>query len=262
MKKSILLIHGAFAGSWCLDNYKKFFQDRGWTCHAPALRYHGGDPKAEPDPDFSNTSISDYTKDIAAYIKKLDAPPVLLGHAVGGLVAQQVAAMGLASGVVLINSNAAWGMLPETDDERAVARTFMEQGPFWKEPVRVEFDLIAPYAFNKLDEGTQHAVFDRLGPESGRVMFEMFFWMFDDHRAIAVDFEKVTCPVLVVSGEEDRAVRHAVGQEVTQKYGANGTFHLARGHAHYLFMEPGWEDVAAYCADWMSEHVKIGDRSL
>lgn len=253
MSKSIVLIHGAFAGPWCLDTYKTFFEERGWICHAPALRYHGGDPKADPDPAFADTSILDYTQDIADLVKELDEPPVLLGHAVGGLVSQQVAAMGLASGVVLINPNAAWGMLPETDDERAVARAFMELGPFWQQPMRVEFDLIAPYAFNKLDEATQRAVYDRLGPESGRVMFEMFFWMFDDRRAIAVDFEKVACPVLVVSGDEDRAVRHAVGQEIARKYGDRGSFHLARGHAHYLFMEPGWEDVAAMCADWLDE---------
>lgn len=256
MGKSIVLIHGAFAGPWCLDDYKNFFQERGWTCHAPALRHHDGDPQAAPAPDFADTSIMDYTKDIATYVEKLGTRPVLLGHAVGGLIVQQVAALGLASGVVLINPNAAWGMLPDTNDERAVARAFMEQGSFWKTPIRIEFNQIAPYAFNKLDKATQHAVFDRLGPESGRVMFEMFFWVFDDHRAVAVDFDKVTCPVLVVSGEEDRAVRHAVGQEIARKYGANGTFHLARGHAHYLFMEPGWGKVAAYCADWLSEHVR------
>ena len=250
----IVLIHGAFAGPWCLDNYRRFFEDRGWTCHAPALRFHDGDPKAEPDPAFADTSIMDYTADIADFARTLDSPPVLLGHAVGALVAQQVAAKGLASGLVLINPNSAWGMLPETDDERAVARAFMEQGPFWKAPNRVEFDLIAPFAFNKLDEATQHAVFDRLGPESGRVMFEMFFWMFDDHRAIAVDFDKVTCPVLVVSGEEDRAVRPAVGREIAERYGANGTHILAPSHAHYLFMEPGWEIVADECANWLSRH--------
>ncbi len=252
MEKSVVLIHGAFAGPWCFENYKNFFSHRGWKCHAPALRHHDRNPKAEPNPDFADTSIMDYTKDTAAFVKNLDTLPVLLGHAVGGLVAQQVAAMGLASRLVLINTNAAWGMLPETDDERAVARAFMEMGPFWKAPMRVEFDLIAPYAFNKLDKATQRTVYNRLGPESGRVMFEMFFWMFDDHRATAVEFDKVTCPVLVVSGEEDRAVRHALGREIAEKYGANGTFHLARGHAHYLFMEPGWEHVASYCADWMS----------
>jgi non-heme chloroperoxidase len=84
------------------------------------------------------------------------------------------------------------------------------------------------------------------------VMFEMFFWMFDDNRAAAVAFDKVSCPVLVVSGEDDRAVRHAIGQEIASKYGSNGTFHLARGHAHFLFLEPGWEGPARVCEEWMS----------
>ena len=90
------------------------------------------------------------------------------------------------------------------------------------------------------------------GLKSGRVMFEMFFWMFDDNRAAVVAFDKVSCPVLVVSGEDDRAVRHATGQEIASKYGSNSTFHLARGHAHFLFLEPGWEGPAQVCEEWMS----------
>jgi non-heme chloroperoxidase len=76
--------------------------------------------------------------------------------------------------------------------------------------------------------------------------------MFDDNRAAAVAFDKVSCPVLVVSGEDDRAVRHAIGQEIASKYRSNGTFHLARGHAHFLFLEPGWEGPARVCEEWMS----------
>ncbi|MCY6382120.1 alpha/beta hydrolase [Hoeflea prorocentri] len=254
MGKHVVLIHGAFAGPWCMDNYQRFFEERGWTCHVPALRFHDGDPKAEPDPAFADTGIMDYSKDIAAFVKTLDSPPVIIGHAVAAIVAQQVAAQGLARGLVLINPNATWGMLPETDDERAIARAFMEQGPFWKAPVRVEFDLMAPFAWNRLDEKTQRETFEKLGPESGRVMFEMFFWMFDDNRAIAVDFDKVSCPVMVVCGKDDRAVRPAVGRQIAGRYGAKGTYHLAPDHAHFLFMEPGWETVAGSVSDWMEKH--------
>jgi non-heme chloroperoxidase len=257
MTKSVVMIHGAFAGPWCWDNYRAFFSKHGWTCHTPTLRYHGGDPKAHPDPDLANTSIADYANDIAAFVQTLDARPILLGHAVGGMIAQQVASRNLASAVVAINPNAPWGMLPETDDERAVARAFMEMGAFWKGPLRVPFDLMAPFAFNKLDVASQHAVFDRLGAESGRVMFEMFFWMFDDNRAAAIAFDKLTCPVLVVSGEDDRAVRHAIGQEIAGKYGSRGTFHLARGYAHFLFLEPGWEGPAQVCEEWMSSNAGV-----
>ncbi len=255
MTNEIVLIHGAFAGPWCMEDYAGFFRDRGRTVHTPALRYHDGDPKAEPDPGLTDTSVMDYANDIADFVQLLDTKPVLLGHAIAGVVAQQVASRGLASAIVLINPNAPWGTLPETDDERAVPRALMEGGAFWKQPMRVEFGLMAPFALNKLSEADQHRVFDRLGAESGRVMFEMFFWMFDDHHAMKVDMDKVDCPVLVVSGAEDRAVNPDTCRALADRYGARGTFLLAEGHAHFLFMEPGWEKVAGQIEDWLQEKV-------
>ncbi len=249
----IVLIHGAFAGPWCLDNFTTFLRARGWTCHAPALRYHDKDPNADPNPALAKTSIEDYTADIAAFVKTFDAPPIILGHAVGAVIAQKVAAQGLARGIVLINSNVPRGVLPSTDDERAVAKGLMAAGEFWNTAMRVKFDLIAPYAFNKLDPSMQRAVFDRLGPESGTVMFEMFFWMFDDRRAVAVDSDRVTCPVLVLSGAEDRAVPPVTARKIAERYGARAEFHEIAGHAHFMFLEPGWEQIAGLCADWMSK---------
>ena len=253
MTKDIVLIHGAFAGPWCMQDYATFFRDRGWTVHTPALRYHDGDPKADPDPGLTETSVLDYTNDIAKLVQGLNNKPVLLGHAIAGVVAQQVAAQGLASAIVLINPNAPWGTLPATDDERAVPRALMEGGAFWKQPMRVEFDLMAPFALNKMDEAQQHVVFDQLGAESGRVMFEMFFWMFDDHHAIKVQFDKVKCPVLVVSGAEDRAVNPDTCRALAELYGERGTFLLVQDHAHFLFMEPGWEGPAEEIESWLNK---------
>ncbi len=147
MRPPVVLIHGAFAGPWCMENFAAFLQDRGWTCHRPALRYHCGDPKADANPALAKTSIEDYTRDLATFVRKLDARPIILGHAIGAVIAQKLAAQGLAQGIVLINSNVPWGVLPSTDDERAVAKGLIEAGAFWNTAMRVEFDLIAPYAF-------------------------------------------------------------------------------------------------------------------
>ena len=121
MDHPVILIHGAFAGPWCMDKFAGYFRDRGWTCHVPALRYHDRDPKAEPDPGLAETSVEDYTMDLENFIEELETPPVIVGHAIGAVIAQKLAARRLASAIVLINSNAPWGILPSTDDERAVA---------------------------------------------------------------------------------------------------------------------------------------------
>ncbi|MEM1351369.1 MAG: alpha/beta fold hydrolase [Pseudomonadota bacterium] len=251
MTKDIILVHGAFAGPWSMALYAGFFRDRGWTVHCPAFRYHDGDPAAEADGRLAEASVLDYTDDIAQVAQTLDTKPVILGHAIGGLIAQKVAARSLASAVVLINPNSPYGALPTTDDERAVARGLMESGAFWTAPMRLPFEMFAEFALNKLPERDQHAVFDQLGAESGKVMFEMFFWMFDDAAAIKVDFDAVHCPVLVVSGTEDRAVNPVSCQTLAATYGERGTFLAAEGHAHFLFLEPGWKDVAAQIDDWL-----------
>lgn len=259
MEHPVILIHGAFAGPWCMDNLAGYFRGRGWTCHVPALRHHGDDPKTAPDPALATASIDDYTADLADFIEALETPPVILGHAVGGVIAQKLAAMSLAHTLVLLNPNVPWGVLPSTDDERAVARTLMEAGAFWNKPMPVEFDLIAPHALNKLDPDAQRALFERLRPESGRVMFEIFFWMFDDRRAVHVDFADVKCPVLIVSGAEDRTVSPITGRKIAEHYGSRATYYEAPGHAHFMILEPGWEDIAEYCADWMAEAVRLTD---
>ena len=40
--------------------------------------------------------------------------------------------------------------------------------------------------------------------ESGRAAFEIGFWLLDLGKASYVDESKVTCPVLVIAGAEDR----------------------------------------------------------
>ncbi|MEM7221525.1 MAG: alpha/beta hydrolase [Pseudomonadota bacterium] len=253
MANSVVLIHGAFAGPWTMETFAGKFRDRGWDCHTPALRFHDGDPKADPDPAFAETSILDYTEDLAEFVETLESPPIIGGHAVGGLIAQKLAARGLARGLLLLNSNVPWGLLPATDDQRAVAKGLMSAGAFWQQPMRVEFDLIADYALNKLTPEAQRVVFERLGPESGRVVFEMFFWMFDDARATEVDFDRVDCPVLVVTGAEDRAVPSVSARQIADCYGSRASLREVPGRAHFITLEPGWERVAEDCAEWMAE---------
>ena len=252
MSQTIVMIHGAFAGAWCFDNFADAFRGRGWTCHAPDLRFHGVGPILDPDPRLAKTSVRDYTDDIAALVAGLDEAPIIIGHSMGGLVAQQLAAKGLARGLVLLTAGAPWGILPSTGDEMAVAIGLMAAGSFWTKSMQPVFEVAADNSLDKLDPISQRRVFDKLGPESGRALFELFFWMFDVRCAIAVDSTKVNCPVLVISGSDDKVISAATGRRVAQLYGSNATFHEAQGHGHFLLLEPGWERLAKRCADWIS----------
>src|SRR4030042_3485272 len=102
MRGTVVMSHGMWCGSWPWDRYAAFLEGRGWRCLRPALRYHDADPRDPPDPRLGRTSILDYAEDLESLVRGLDAPPVLLGHSMGGLLGLLAAARGLAQAAVLL----------------------------------------------------------------------------------------------------------------------------------------------------------------
>ena len=102
MAETIVMIHGMYGGSWYWENYKNFLEQRGFRCHTPTLRYHDMDPNDKPDLRLGTTSLLDYARDLEEYIHNLDQKPFLMGHSMGGLLAQILGARGLAKGLVLL----------------------------------------------------------------------------------------------------------------------------------------------------------------
>jgi pimeloyl-ACP methyl ester carboxylesterase len=92
--KTVVFIHGAFCGGWCFEDFVPEFEARGFTCHVPDLRFHVSGPAREPDPQLAQTSIADYTRDMEGLVAGLPEPPVIVGHSMGGLIGQQLAAKG------------------------------------------------------------------------------------------------------------------------------------------------------------------------
>jgi pimeloyl-ACP methyl ester carboxylesterase len=63
----------------------------------------------------------------------------------------------------------------------------------------------------------------------------------------------VSCPVLVVSGSEDRITPAALVQKAANKYKALSTYKEFENHAHWVIGEPGWEEIAEFAADWLKQ---------
>src|SRR4029079_2944207 len=102
MAKDIVMLHGASAGGWCFDTFRGVFEGKGWTVHTPDLIGHGRD-KDGADPKRVGVVLAEYRADFAAVLKALPPQPVLLGHSMGALLAQQLAASGLARALILVS---------------------------------------------------------------------------------------------------------------------------------------------------------------
>ncbi|MGI9521754.1 MAG: alpha/beta hydrolase [Hyphomicrobiaceae bacterium] len=255
MKSPVVLLHGTNAGPWTMANFAEYFEKAGHICYCPSYRHHE-DLKADGAAKaLLGLSIADYVKDIAQFVERLEQPPIIVGHSLGGVVAQKIAALGLARAAVLINGSIVWGVLPTTDDERELGKLLMSSGQFWNSTLLPDFEIMCRYGLNMLPTSQQRDVFDRLGPESGQVMFELFFWMFDKNETTKIAHDRVRCPLLMITGTEDLAVPPSTARQIANRYGSLAKLHKAEGFGHYLMLEPRWREIAQYCSRWMADSV-------
>jgi pimeloyl-ACP methyl ester carboxylesterase len=251
MHETILMIHGMFGGSWCWDNYRKLFEEKGCHCIIPTLRFHDVSPDELPNPQLGTTSLLDYAGDIEREIRKLDSLPFLMGHSMGGLIAQILGSRGLAKGLILLTPASPGGILALSPSVIKGFRSTLTKWGFWKKPVRQTFDEAVYSMLHLLPVDEQRQAYKKFVYESGKAVFEIGFWPFDPKRATMVDASKVTCPVLLVSGGRDRATPASVNVKIANKYRAVSTYKVFPNNAHWVLWEPGWGKIAAYVSDWM-----------
>jgi pimeloyl-ACP methyl ester carboxylesterase len=249
MSKDIVMLHGANEGAWCFDKFKAVFQDLGWTCHAPDLIGHGTKAR-DAAKTLPGIGMADYRAELEAFLKTVPPKPVLLGHSMGAILAQQLAADSLARALILIAPAPRSGILAQADSEKQLGQDLMSLGPFWKTAINADFDLAGIYTLNRVLESKRRAVFDKFGPESGLAFFQMFFWMFDRTGATVVDTNAVTCPVLCVAGADDALISPATARATAEGYPGADFWELA-GHGHMLVLEPGAEEIARRIAGWI-----------
>lgn len=258
MDKTIVMIHGMWGGSWYWENYKKFFEGKDYHCITPTLRFHDMDPKEPAHPQLGTTSLLDYVEDLEKEIHQLDAVPILMGHSMGGLLAQMLGSRGLAKAVVLLTPASPSGIFALVP---SVIRSFwsgMTKWGFWRKPMRQTYNEAIYSMLRLLPNEERKRVFGQFVYESGQAAFEIGFWFLDRKGASRVDETKVTCPMLTVAGGRDRITPACVVWKVHKKYRTVSTYRKFPNHAHWVIGEPGWQEVAEYVSDWLDRVLSVG----
>jgi len=253
MSQTIFMIHGMWCSSWCWENYRPFFEERGYRCLTPPLLYHDANPQDPPDPRLSTTGLLDYVCDLEQQIRRLEERPIIMGHSLGGLLAQILAARNPPRALVLLCPAAPAGILAITPSVLKSFWSIQTQWGFWRKPMFPTFAEAVYAVFHLLTVEEQRRNYARMVHESGRVATQIGYWFLDPKRSSRVDENKITCPILVVSGKLDRITPASVIRRVARKYHPNATYREFDGHAHWLLGEPGWQEVADYVAGWLEK---------
>ena len=251
MSKTLFMIHGMWVGSWCWDNYRDFFEKAGYRTIAPDLPYHGCGI-LRPDPRLGKTSLRDYFSFLCQEIEKLDEPPIVIGHSLGGLLAQMLAARGMVEKAVLLTPAAPAGIITARPSVLKICAPIMLLPNFWNRSIPATYPLAKYSILNGFDDESEaKRVFEKIGYESGRVLFEVGFWALDKNFTTYIDANDVQCPMLILSASEDRIMPASVVFHIWRKYLHCAKYHCLDGFAHWLVGEPNWQDVALRIKNWL-----------
>jgi pimeloyl-ACP methyl ester carboxylesterase len=243
----ILFIHGMWGGAWVWDQYLKYFCRLGYHCYALNLR---GRPGSRPVADIGKVSIHDYVEDARTVATALDNP-ILVGHSMGGLLAQKLAEILDPPAVVAITSVPSCGIFAINSWPLLLATIRHSLQLFLSLPIAHGREEAIRLMFNRLPPDEQERVLAQSVPESGRLAFDIGI------RGLPVDASKVRCPFLVIGAGEDNITPSKTIRKIAYKYRAD--YREYPGFAHMIVLEPEWERVAADLADWLNQVTPVVD---
>lgn len=256
MTNTILMIHGMWGGGWYWQPMKAYFEAQGYQCLTPDLRHHNIAPGEQPDPKLGELSLIDYVDDLEALINSLPEKPMVIGHSMGGIIAQKLAERGLVETLILAcpappNDVTAMSWSP--------LKSFLPllfTPKFWKKPHKPSFNNVVESSFQMIPVEKRQQYYDQLVYESGKVAVEIGLPFLDKQQATKVISSKVSCPMLIFSAENDRLTPVKLVRKIADKY-PQADYHNFTGQTHWVIAEQGWEQCADYISSWLKSQRQV-----
>lgn len=246
---SLLMIHGVGCDGTAWDAMKPGFEAAGWTCEAMTL-FPDRRVRENPPANLPELGINDYIEAAAAEARRLAArdgsKPAVIGHSMGGLIAQVLAERGEVSkavfltpaqpkGAAVIGLPVAWTFLNIIlKQDRTKSYKVWKTGFNWG-------------VLNKVPKARHDAIYETALYDSGKVYGDLT-------DGVEIDETKVTIPTLTIAAGKDRATLPKGVRNVATKYARSpvpGDFMEYPDNAHWIVDEPGTDKVVADIAGWL-----------
>jgi pimeloyl-ACP methyl ester carboxylesterase len=183
------MVHGAANSALIWSYWYQALNALGWPAVAVVLRGHERGPFA----DLATVSMRDYAEDVARVVRSSKDPPIVMGWSMGGLVAMMVAAS--------LPVAACVGLAPSMPARRTDSTAPLRTGVFGPEE----------YGITSSDPATQPAMPD-LDLEEREVALASLTnesRLARDERRAGIEIHALSCPLLIVTGTEDRQWPHS-----------------------------------------------------
>lgn len=258
-KPSVVLIPGMWSSEGTLSELQQVFEAQGYRVDALCLPEHKD--KANYDGSdksrLARTSLEDYVDFIVNRVKEHDVPPVLVGHSMGGLLAQLVAMRVAVSKLVLLSSAAPGGV---NGWSWSVIRTLGRNlllFPLWRKVTEVAEKNVRYGIANSQSALVQKQVLENMTYESGMATFQIGVGGLFKSGFARIDAKQVKCPILVIGGTEDRTTPVKVQRAIAKIYGQKARLVELPGVCHWTIGGTNLSQVSSVIFDWLDEQLQM-----
>ncbi|MFA4994303.1 MAG: alpha/beta hydrolase [Bdellovibrionales bacterium] len=241
----LLFVHGSYCGAWIWERFfLPAFTQAGWRGAAISLRGHG---ESEGREKIDSYGISDYLEDIETGTRLFNSEPIIIGHSLGGYLAQKFALERSIKGLVLLSSPSLLGLQGSVQHVAAHRPMLAMQLGILMTMGSAHADLrmISDALFcNSKDAEKLESFLPLLQKESSRVMMEASW---PDFRT-----PKIFVPTLALGGDEDCFV-----PEFEYRYEAQfwkGDSKVLRGVSHGVMLDSCWPEVMREILGWLTSN--------
>lgn len=211
--------------------------------------------RANPDA-IAGHGIDDVVAHYAALIATLDAPPVLVGHSFGGMIAEKLLGQKLAAGAVAVDAAQIKGVLALPLSALRATLPVLRNPANAHRAVSLTAEQFR-YGFgNAVPREESDELYERWTiPAPGKPLFEAATAAFHRDSPDAVDTGADRGPLLLVGGGKDHTVPTAVTRSTLKQYRGSGAVtdlveFPDRGHS--LTIDHGWTEIADTALSWLA----------
>jgi pimeloyl-ACP methyl ester carboxylesterase len=254
--RTIVFITGAFVSHRCWDDWKTFFERRGYKIVVPAWPGKDADPEvlrsSHPSGDIAKVTMNELIDHYGQIIEDLPEEPVLIGHSLGGLLVQVLLNNGLGAAGIAIHSVPPLGVMPF---ELSFYKSNLSAFGFFSDINKTYLISFRKwqYAFtNGMSFEEQKKAYEDLAiPESKRAIRGALT------SAAKVDFKAEHNPLLIVAGNSDQCIPASLNERNFKKYKSKSSvtqFVVREGRNHFVLGQPTWKEDAQFILDWIQKH--------
>jgi len=252
MTGQLLMIHGVGCGGDVWQRMQPVFEGAGYACAAPTLF---ADLRTHDDPPerLGQLALDDYVEAMAARAREMrdgERRPAVIGHSMGGLIAQKLAERGEVSAAIFLTPAAPAGCAVTS---LAPLRTFWSIARRGRRGLPGKAFKVGYRGFrwgvlNAVPRGRHEEIYAGARFDSGSVYADLM-------QPPPVEEGRVRIPTLTIGAARDRATVIGSVRKVARKYqgaAVRGDYLEYPDHGHWIVDEPGTDLVTADIVTWLT----------